>query len=958
MLNLIELLLTNLHSKTSARGKRNIKQEPGVTIKQEPGVSIKQEPGVTIKQEQSEDTTSRVTRRRVVVKKEPVSDTEPVIKQVRTRRTNVKIKKEPEPEPVIGIEDSESTEGSGPEDFGDGNDSDFQADEDDLLTDQPVTVRNTRRVTRSNPNAELLVLSEDEEGDTKVRTVKPSKKRKSDHTFSREQSEDHYNDNDDEEEIPRPVIRKPAPRKKAVSIIPRSAGDGPIGEDVLKSIPDAFLPTPDPSKKINFFAMKAAMESGPQPAGDIEIPVAKENCLAGLTFVFTGLLPRIPREQAQNLVKHYGGRVTTAPSSKTSCVVIGNEAGPSKIAKIKKMKIKAIDEDGFLQLLREMPANGGSGEAAQKALIKKQEEEEKVTLAIEDLAEGLKQKYKDNKIGEKSDLWTTKYDPMDLSEICGNKGQIEKLSNWLGDWQKSLKSRFRRAGKDGLGGYRAILISGPPGIGKTTAAHLAAKLNGYDVLENNASDNRSKALLAEHVTGTVSNRSLLGYLKPGEKNVSRFKRHICLIMDEVDGMSSGDRGGVSQMAAICKTTEVPIILICNDKTSMKMRAFDRVCYDMTFRRPDANALRTRIIGIAKNEGIDITPSVSDQLVSMTSSDMRQIINLLFSFSRTEKNMDFESGQAYGKSAEKSMTLKPFDITARLLAGSTFAENSRISLDEKIKYYFDDHDFTPLMIQENYLNTFPSSVTNGRFASHLDAVVAAADAIADGDLVDKKIRGTQPQWSLMPFHGFMSSIIPSSYVAGQGLGRYNFTSFLGQNSKRNKNMRLLQEFHSHARLSMSANHDEVRLQYLPLLMSYKLIDPILAYKEAGIDEVMELMDSYHLTKDDWSVAMDLSVGDKSYAAKAKNLSTGMKSAFTRNYNKTPHPVPYMKSAAMFTAKATAATLPAEVPDLVETLGEEREVEEVKVEDENDLTTDKYVKEAIKPVYKKVKKRRRL
>lgn len=922
--------MTIVHSKVSTLGKRNVKQEP------------------------KDESTLRTTRRRAVVKKE--SSPETVVKANQGgRRSKVTIKKEAELEPVVDIEDDELTEGSGPEDFGDGNDSDFQADEEDASIDQPTIVRNTRRVTRSNPNTELLVLSEDEEGETKVRTVKSSKKKQS---YNINEEIEDYGTDDQEENPPRPIIKKPILRKKVTSIVPRNPGDGPTGEEVLQSIPDAFLPKPDPSKKINFFAMKAAMESGPQPAGDIEIPIAKENCLAGLTFVFTGLLPRIPREQAQNLVKHYGGRVTTAPSSKTSCVVIGNEAGPSKIAKIKKMKIKAIDEDGFLQLLREMPANGGSGEAAYKALIKKQEEEEKLTLAIEELTEALKEKYKSNKIKEKSDLWTTKYDPMDLTEICGNKGQIEKLSNWLGDWQKSLKSRFRRAGKDGLGGYRAILISGPPGIGKTTAAHLAAKLNGYDVIENNASDNRSKTLLAEHVSGTVSNRSLLGYLRSNDKNVDRFQRHICLIMDEVDGMSSGDRGGVSQMAALCKTTEVPIILICNDKTSMKMRAFDRVCYDMTFRRPDANMLRTRIMGIAKNEGIDITPSVSDQLVSMTSSDMRQIINLLFSFSRTEKTMDFESGQSYSKSAEKSMTLKPFDITARLLSGSTFAENSRISLDEKIKYYFDDHDFTPLMIQENYLSTFPSSVTNGRFASHLDAVVAAADAIADGDLVDKKIRGTQPQWSLMPFHGIMSSVLPSSYIAGQGLSRYNFTSFLGQNSKGNKNTRLLQEFHSHARLSLSANHNEVRLQYLPILMCYKLINPILVYKEAGIEEVMDLMDSYHLIKDDWSVAMDLSVGDKSYALKAKNLSTGMKSAFTRNYNKTYHPVPYMKSASMFTAKATAATMPTDIPDLVETLGEEREVEEVKVEDENDLSKDKYVKETKKAVINKTKKRRRL
>lgn len=59
----------------------------------------------------------------------------------------------------------------------------------------------------------------------------------------------------------------------------------------------------------------------------------------------------------------------------------------------------------------------------------------------------------------------------------------------------NLKAKFMKPGKDGSGMFRAVLISGPPGIGKTTSAHLVAKLCGFKPIEMNASDTRSKKLL-------------------------------------------------------------------------------------------------------------------------------------------------------------------------------------------------------------------------------------------------------------------------------------------------------------------------------------------------------------------------------------------------------------------------------------------------------------------------------
>ena len=66
-------------------------------------------------------------------------------------------------------------------------------------------------------------------------------------------------------------------------------------------------------------------------------------------------------------------------------------------------------------------------------------------------------------------------------------------------------------------------------------------------------------------------------------------------MDEVDCMSTGDRGGIPELIKLIKTTFIPIICICNDHDSPKVRSLGSHCYDLKFKNPSLSLLYCLII---------------------------------------------------------------------------------------------------------------------------------------------------------------------------------------------------------------------------------------------------------------------------------------------------------------------------------------------------------------------------
>ncbi|KIR63639.1 replication factor C subunit 1 [Cryptococcus bacillisporus CA1873] len=805
--------------------------------------------------------------------------------------------------------------------------------------------------------------------------TKSTKKGKRENDDDFDDDDEEYNFDDEDE-----LQQKPKPKSTAKKPLAAPMKSTPVKEPAAPKTAKTAEPEKKEEKKFDWRAAAAARAAGPKAPGSKEIPEGTPDCLAGLTFVFTGEMESLGREDAQELVRRYSGKVTTAPSGKTSYVVVGENAGVSKLNKVKEKKIPMINEDEFLELIRQRSGKGPGGTvdkaAMEKASKAREKEEKKILEQAKEMEEREKKEEKERirkqkalegqgmavkKTGPASaQLWTTKYAPTSLKEICGNKAPVERLGQWLKDWQNNYKANFKKPGKDGMGVYRAVLISGPPGIGKTTSAHLMAKEAGYTPLELNASDTRSKKLIENETN--VDNKSLDGFFK-GQgigTNAAGLKigSRTCLIMDEVDGMSAGDRGGVGALNTLIRKTKIPMILICNDRTLQKMKPLQSTTFNMTFRRPQPNEIRSRIMSILHKEKLKIPPNVVDELIKGVNSDIRQVLNMLSTFKLGKSEMNFDEGKQLVKVNEKNTIMTPFTIIDKLTGPYAFSKNSKETLNDRIELYFHDFSFVPLFMQEHYLKTNPTALNNldgpEKNLKHLELVSKAADSISDGDLIDRMIHGSEQHWSLLPLHAVASTVKPAMQVYGAmrsqggGWGSWGpaFPQWLGQNSKQNKLQRQLTDIQIRMRLRVSGSREEIREQYMPLLAS-KIVSPLIDRGAAAVEETIEYMDEYYLGKDDWDAFVELGVDTMRDEDILKKIPSATKASFTRQYNKTDHPIAFHKGDLFAGAKKKIDVGP--VPDNEDVFEEDEPVPDEPEEDkseEEDPLQDKLIK-AVKP-----------
>ncbi|XP_055014455.1 replication factor C subunit 1 [Boleophthalmus pectinirostris] len=550
-------------------------------------------------------------------------------------------------------------------------------------------------------------------------------------------------------------------------------------------------------------------------------------------------------------------------------------------------------------------------------------------------------------------LWVDKYRPRSLKTVIGQQGDqscANKLMRWLQNWHKnhsggSSKPAVAKFGKFGGGkddgsSFKAALLSGPPGVGKTTTAVLVCEELGYSYVEMNASCTRSKNSLKEVVAESLNNTSIENFYKGTSQKVS--SKHV-LIMDEIDGMAGNeDRGGIQEMIGLIKTSKVPIICMCNDRNHQKIRSLANYCFDLRFQRPRVEQIKGAMMSIAFKEGIKIPPPALNEIILASNQDVRQVLHNLSMWSAKNKVMTYDQCKSDAANARKDMKLGPFDVCRKVF--SSGEETAHMSLIDKSDLFFHDYSLAPLFVQENYLHVRPAAAA-GDLKSHLVLISKTADSICDGDLVDRMIRSRQ-NWSLLPTQAIYASVLPGELMRGY-MGQFpTFPSWLGKNSSTNKHSRIVQELSSHMSLKTYCSRQAVNLDYLHYLRK-ALLSPLQRHGSEGAAQAVQLLDDYQLVREDVDSMMEISVWGGQPDPYSK-LDSKVKAAFTRAYNKEVHLTPYSLQVVKKGRRGGGGGGDLE-------LGEDMETEVRESEDEGDnLQTDAMIKQKKAKVTKEPKK----
>jgi len=235
--------------------------------------------------------------------------------------------------------------------------------------------------------------------------------------------------------------------------------------------------------------------------------------------------------------------------------------------------------------------------------------------------------------------WTEKYRPKSLDDIVGNERAVIELRKWANSWMNGAPKK------------KAIILSGKPGIGKTSCAYALANDFGWIPIELNTSDARNATKIKNIATFGAVNET---FDNKGRFISSKQGGRKLIILDEADNLYErintsektdndlSDRGGKKAIIDTIKITNQPIILIVNDYYNLIKgggESLKQICTLLKFYDPYPNQIFNLLKRICLKEGITADQSVLKTISDRCKGDIRSAVNDLQSLSLDNKQIN-------------------------------------------------------------------------------------------------------------------------------------------------------------------------------------------------------------------------------------------------------------------------------------------------------------------------------
>lgn len=305
---------------------------------------------------------------------------------------------------------------------------------------------------------------------------------------------------------------------------------------------------------------------------------------------------------------------------------------------------------------------------------------------------------------------------LNINNLLDRTEYVNKIKSFLIEFENNKHNVLTK---------RGIYIYGESGTGKTTFIRNILKELNYDIISYNAGDIRNKAIIEAITKHNMSDKNIMSLF---HKKVKK----IAIVMDEIDGMNSGDKGGINSLIKIIRpkktkkqkleeTTLNPIICIGNYHVDKKIKELMKVCLTIELPSPSKFQIKN-IIGKIIPE---IEENIINEVVDFIQGDLRKLlmINNLYVANKDNINIDI---------LKSILLMKTYNQDTRSITKNLI--NTYVPLEEHLTIMNEtDRTIVGLLWHENIIDPidkYPKEVSipfyikvlkNICFADHIDRI---------------------------------------------------------------------------------------------------------------------------------------------------------------------------------------------------------------------------------------------